>query len=252
MFVSDKFIFLELHKTGTTYISGVLKALVGGEHVLKHNPARPDQLRGKVVLGSIRDPWDWYVSLWAYGSDGRGSLHNRIMRNSKAVELQSAYTDSKDAAAFREWLRMMHDPAQRRFFSRSYAKSSAADFVGFMTFRYLQLFCRKRKQKMPEFSSAAEIARYEEERCLVDHFIRNEDLSASLYRVLELTGVRVPEIRRTELFPARANASSRKKGTSHYYDEASAKLVEQSEWLIIDKFGYRPPQVQEERLQAAS
>src|SRR6476619_6662167 len=76
MFISDRIVFLELQKTGCTHIRDLLRELVGGQLVGKHNQARRRLfIEGKSFLGSIRDPWDWHVSLWAFGCQGKGSVH---------------------------------------------------------------------------------------------------------------------------------------------------------------------------------
>ena len=66
MFVSEKIVFLELHKTGGSHIGHLLSSLLEGEQVGKHNTLK-DLYRNRTILGSIRNPWDWYVSLWPMG-----------------------------------------------------------------------------------------------------------------------------------------------------------------------------------------
>src|SRR5690349_15399636 len=79
MFVSDRIVFLELQKTGCTHIRNLLKEIVGGRLVMRHNQAPADLFTGdRFFLGSVRDPWDWHVSLWAYCCDGRGDLYSNL------------------------------------------------------------------------------------------------------------------------------------------------------------------------------
>ena len=72
MFVAQGLIYLELQKTGGTHIRRLLERYTGGKPVGKHNrlPAGSD---ADFIIGSIRNPWDWYVSLWAYGVTQRPS-----------------------------------------------------------------------------------------------------------------------------------------------------------------------------------
>src|SRR5690348_9457187 len=73
MFVSDRIVLVELQKTGCTHIRNLLMELVGGQLVEKHNRVDPRMFRdGRVFLGSVRDPWDWYISNWAFSCDGQG------------------------------------------------------------------------------------------------------------------------------------------------------------------------------------
>lgn len=68
MYIADKFVVIEISKTGTTHINRILGETVKGETIGKHNSA-PGELIGsnKTFVASIRDPFDWYVSLWSFG-----------------------------------------------------------------------------------------------------------------------------------------------------------------------------------------
>ena len=75
MFVSEKLLYIELPKTACSQIRDLLKHLVGGQNIGKHNrPSEELVSSERVIIGSIRNPWDWYVSLWAFGCDQKGSL----------------------------------------------------------------------------------------------------------------------------------------------------------------------------------
>jgi hypothetical protein len=79
MLISDKLVFIELQKTGSTHIKTLLRDLVGGKNDGKHNTP-PEELlaSGKTFIGSIRDPWAWYLSLWTYGCQQKGELFQRL------------------------------------------------------------------------------------------------------------------------------------------------------------------------------
>lgn len=168
MFVSDRFVFLELHKTGCTHIRSVLQDVLGGGLYGKHNQATASLFDGrKHFLGSVRNPWEWYLSLWAYGCDNKGAVYHNVTRSSvRGLGLRRSpvsaflrlfviytrsprkwletYADINDPEGFREWLRMLHDP---RFFvdvREGYSECPINRLAGLMTFRYLKLFCEKR------------------------------------------------------------------------------------------------------------
>ena len=75
MLITDKLVYLELHKTGCTFTRLVLAELFSDSCriVGKHNLVEtiPQDVLGdfetKTKIGNIRNPWDWYVSLWAFG-----------------------------------------------------------------------------------------------------------------------------------------------------------------------------------------
>lgn len=79
MLISDKVVFVELQKTGSTHIKNLLKETVGGKSDGKHNVPTPELLAsGREFLGSVRDPWGWYLSLWSYGCQQQGKLYERL------------------------------------------------------------------------------------------------------------------------------------------------------------------------------
>jgi hypothetical protein len=73
VFASDRLVYLQMQKTASTHIARVLAAVVGGEQHQQHIRLR-DGKQGRFVTASIRDPWSWYVSLWAYGCRGGGGV----------------------------------------------------------------------------------------------------------------------------------------------------------------------------------
>jgi hypothetical protein len=73
MIVNEKLIYLMMQKTGCSHIAKLILQTVGGERIGTHNKLT-DYNTGKYIIGSIRNPWDWYVSLWAYGCRGKGRV----------------------------------------------------------------------------------------------------------------------------------------------------------------------------------
>lgn len=246
MFVSEKFVFIELHKTGCTHILHILGELLDGELIGKHNQASPNLfINGRVFLGSIRDPWEWYTSLWAYGCDKKGLLFHRVTLGSKdRKKWIDTYRDVNDANAFRIWLSMMHDTKYINDIGEGYSNCSVNRFCGLMTFRFLNLFCTKvgEREKLNELSSFEQSKNYEGRNCFINHFIRNENLEADLFNGLENFGQPISnEIKSTVMSKSRTNTSSRKHGPGYYYDIASEQLIAQRERVIIDKFKYQAP-----------
>ena len=73
MFVNDRIAYLQLQKTASTHIAQLFREYVGGESLSKHSRLR-DEHGDRHIVGSIRNPLDWYVSLWAHGCRNRGAL----------------------------------------------------------------------------------------------------------------------------------------------------------------------------------
>ncbi|MEM9090861.1 MAG: hypothetical protein AAGC93_19200 [Cyanobacteria bacterium P01_F01_bin.53] len=270
MFVAQKIVYLELQKTGCTHIRNLLKEVVGGEFVDKHNLVDSNFFNeDKIFLGSVRNPWEWYTSLWAYGCDRRGGIYTQVTKpgiSLKGIRLknnpyaaftailaglskdpqkwQQTYRDVNDAGAFREWLHMMHDKRYWYDFCEGYGVRPVSKVAGLLTYRYLKLFCTKNDElnKLDTLSTFHQLADYEKENCFITHFIRNEQLESDLFTALEKCAIAIPDQKKTEIMScSRTNASSRSYGANYYYDSASEKLIAAREQLIIEKFGYVAP-----------
>jgi hypothetical protein len=267
MFVSDRIVYIELHKTGCTHIRNILKDVLDGELIGKHNQATPDLFNGdRNFWGSVRDPWVWYTSLWGYGCDNKGAVFGNVTRTHmsirglgwrsnpflailKLIAMRSrnpqawkdTYADANDASAFREWLRMIHDEKCMADIGEGYEACPVSRVAGLMTFRYLKLFCTKSNEHnmLNDLLTIEQIKEYEQKNCFINHFIRNETLEADLFHGLRNCGVEIPEkIKLDVLSRPKTNTSSRKNCPEHYYDTKSANLVAEREALIIEKFGY--------------
>lgn len=269
MLVSDRIIFVELQKTGCTHIHSLLAQIVGGKRVGKHNrPGAETLASGYTFIGSIRNPWDWYISLWAYGCDGRGKLFHRLTKVRWSLSLSSwwhprrtfatisrdmhrqparwrqCYRSSKDAGAFREWLWMIHDEMHRNELDEGYGSSQMSQYAGLLTFRYILLFCREGDLAgdMHRVPNVSELQEQEHTNCYIDHFIRNECLEGDLVAALKASSVPLNDSRRDLLYSQkRTNTSSRRRSTDYYYDEATSRLIADRDKLIIDRFCYSPP-----------
>lgn len=81
MFISDTLVFVELPKTGCTHIRKLLCDVFDGQLIGKHNYPTADMfLRDSTFVGSIRNPWELYISIWSYGCDKKGGLYERVTR----------------------------------------------------------------------------------------------------------------------------------------------------------------------------
>ena len=224
MFISNDFVFLELHKTGCSHIRNILKELLSGDLVGGHNQANSNLFsEGRTFLGSIRDPWEWYTSLWAYGCDNKGGVFYSVTReiDTKCLSSRSrspqkwkdTYKDVNDAEAFRAWLYMMHDTKHLMDIGEGYGASSVSRTAGLLTFRYLKLFCTKRgdSKKLDYLSTFDQIKSYENEFCFIDRFIRKESLESDLFRALEDFSVGISNDRKSEILSRKKNKRFLKK-----------------------------------------
>lgn len=271
MFESNELIYIQMPKTACTHTAVLLSRILAGQTFSKHKPATPEQLAsGKYFVSSIRNPWDWYLSLWTFGVAGKGSIKKRLTTRAirRALDLtvkyprsggrellrelfknvqiwQGLYTDQDDVNAFRKWLQLVHDPRYSRALGEGYGDSPIARFCGFMTYRYLRLCCRNvyTLYDDSELASYEDVVRFEQDNCYIDYFIRQESLEDDLCRVLERITPLTPEQRTIIVGAKKTNTSNRRRSVVDYYDRESVRIVYERDRLLIEKYGYSPPAI---------
>lgn len=277
MLICDKLVFIELQKTGSTHIKQLLRDLVGGINDGKHNTPDDRLLHcGKPFIGSVRNPWLWYLSLWSYGCQGKGELYQRLTNEKRWKRLRDKiaakhkhsahvddgedeedgarrlpanwdferakywYADPDNADAFREWMQaVLGRRVMRHMLMAGYGSSPLGKAGGLMTYRYFGLFVEGGEDVGPTQNTLLALKLMDRSKCIVSHFIRNESLADDFIEVVGSCGVRLTDAQREQVLSARkVNTSTRPHGPGYYYDEATIKLVARREKFIIEKFGY--------------
>jgi hypothetical protein len=270
LFVNDRLIYLQLQKTGCTHVANLLAKLIGGRQVGKHNRL-PNGLRqsGRIIVGSIRSPWDWYVSLWGFGCDSAGGLAGRLtgtrsLRGHGLMRMPLGYlrslvndwarprskwahlyADVRDPRLFREWLAMIHDPRNRFALGEAYAQSPMSAFSGFLTYRYAFLYGADLDSLYSRATGTPErLSGWLARQCRLDCVIRKEHLEEDLISALRRAGIECSDERiRLVRTAGRTNASSRRPELDFYYDAATVALVGDRDRQIVEMYGYCPPRL---------
>jgi len=279
MFITDQLIFVELHKTAGSHIGRCLNKILSGKQVGKHNCV-PVELQDRFILGSIRNPWDWYVSLWGYGCDKKGSAFSQtthrynlgyywrqlnkemgkdwlspaqyfrqiLSDTTKPVALwNEVYADSGNPELFRKWLQLMLDSHRRFDIGEGYGFSPLSAHSGVLTYRYFKLFTNlgENLYSLPSLADAAGLADVWEKHAITNFVVRNEHLEEDLIEALTRANIALTDEQRLFIQQGKnekTNTSSRK-STSFYYDAESIALVKNKENFIISRYGYEPPVV---------
>jgi len=69
MIVTDRFVFLHLHKSGGSFVNRFLMECVPGSQAVGYHLPReeiPADARYLPILGTVRNPWDYYVSWYSF------------------------------------------------------------------------------------------------------------------------------------------------------------------------------------------
>lgn len=277
MFVSDRLIYLQLYKTGCTHIEYLLKGLMSCQYHQKHSRIPSDfDLKGRAIVGSIRNPWDWYISLWGFGCDRKGGLYKRLttrkikgnglvgsVRNvslqdrfrvllaqiNKPIEMwQDVYSDSRDAERFRRWLKMLFSSENKYQLGDGYAISPISSYAGLLSYYYVQLFSRNHSdlfsQKIGDFQKLEE---FDLKNNLLTHVIRMEALEDDFLKVMKAIGYEISNEQEQKIRASgKTNSSSRERSIDYYYDRETLDLVAEKERLVIQKYGYQAPILKQE------
>jgi hypothetical protein len=142
-----KFIYLDVYKTGSTHINNLLKQITLEPEIRRNRHAPLTKVRpftwkgGKLVFATVRNPWDWYVSMWAYGHTKENPLYSHIKDALGKKQLEKLYDTENPKTSFPLWLSSIHDPA---FLAKVLAGhrlpvSGLADFMGFYTYRFMRV-----------------------------------------------------------------------------------------------------------------
>lgn len=268
MLISDKFIYFELQKTGSTHVRKVLhrvpavQTTIIGKHNCYHELLKPilSDFEHKTKIGNIRNPWDWYVSLWAYGCMGKGGLHQRLTTYPKLTTRFGLKTIAKNLFYYNKlyqrkdiWLKLYSDKDNTKYFKNwlklvleedgiglreNYKNSSIASEIGLFTFRYLKLFTHGGEDKIRDLKTYKEVSRHEKNQNFIDIIFHNESLNQELIEKAPEIGLKRSTVKGviSEL-DAKTNTSIRK-DYRHYYDSETTELVHKKDKLIIDKYEY--------------
>jgi len=273
MFVNDNFVFLHLQKAAGTFVVDRLVQAMPGEVRDGHAPLTAGK-GGRTVAAAIRDPWDWYVSLWSYGCMGRGEVQGRLTasrasilnrtlrvvaagRMSPGAAMTSLWLDhDRDPAAWRDLYATAEDPERFRRWLRkvltlpgcghlpdAYPILPMREHVGFMTFRVLRLFTDWQAWKVESRSirSPADALDFYRRCGIVDHVLRTEQVEADLERLFNMLSLPPPPIG-TDTAPVHRNQSKRHQHTG-YYDAETVALVLERDRMVVEAFGYVPPEI---------
>lgn len=96
MMICDKFVFLHLHKSGGTFINRMMISCIpSARRVGYHLPYSqvPDICRNLPVVGTVRNPWSYYVS-WFHFQHAQANPNPLFMICSENKQLDFAHTIS--------------------------------------------------------------------------------------------------------------------------------------------------------------
>lgn len=255
MFINERLLYFELHKTGCSHVLKILSSIPNfkGRIVGKHNSIydvpQPElgDLNTKIKIGNIRNPWDWYVSLWAFGCMKKGGLYEQLTNKRLINKLKkpkllfkssaqwiSVYENAENPELFRNWLKMILQTNRKDI--HEYKRLNENVKIGLLTTRYLHLYNHDFHKKAIELTHFDDIVNFDKIHNFLDVVLYNETLDADLFSLLTKLNID-QEILHQLITAPRTNASKRK-SYQDYYNTETINLVSSMDRLIIEKHNY--------------
>lgn len=171
-------VFMDVQKTGSTFISRVLREVLDRREFRRqseHGRVRKRR-EGAFYFASVRHPVDAYHSLFRFGCDGYGSLAARLRK----AGLGHLYEPS--AAGFTRWLDFVLDEANASALGEGYDQVRAG-VIGLQTFRFAALSLASPMSRLPQVRSVAELDALYDSEAITGFVVRNEHMSEDLMRL---------------------------------------------------------------------
>lgn len=150
MIVTDRFVFLHLHKSGGSFVNRfLLDSLPSARQVGYHLPHQhiPEPARALPILGTVRNPWDYYVSWYSFqqakaAPNALFALASDDRRLGFAGTIGNLMRLGEDARLLDEWSSRLPDVAPNR--GINLARADVAPLresgVGFYSFLYRRMY----------------------------------------------------------------------------------------------------------------
>lgn len=204
--------FIHLHKCGGSFLNSIFRKLNDKYVILGHYTLSLQDKGDDKVIGIIRNPFEWYVSLWSSGC----ALGNGLYFKTEYPDKLYLYNDSKNIDNFREWLKFIlteydgsFDPLEDR---EKYN-------IGILTQRFFSLYNDNNYTLLEKI----------DENPIVDHFIRNESIIENVNNYLNLN---------LDINDYEKKNVSKHLSYDKYYDNDTIKLITEKDRYIFDKFDY--------------
>jgi hypothetical protein len=228
LIVTDKFVFVHLPRTGGTFVSDVIRKFFPSAHEIGHHLPReflPREYSHLPVLGTVRNPWEFYVSLYHYARhmDVRSILVNWMTENGRLGligsirNLLNITVNDERIDLLIEMLPEHVDYSKRHIpnVNKDTMRAVRGTGVGYYTFRFNEMFGKAD-----------------------DMFLcRLETLTQDLLAFFEGIGAARDELRDYVLRLGKKNISEHLHYSTYYTPEL-AELVLIRDRPLIERFGY--------------
>jgi tetratricopeptide (TPR) repeat protein len=233
MIVTEKFVFIHMHKTGGQSLNDIIERCIPDHRVIGYHYPRaeiPPEFVELPVVGFIRNPWDWYVSWYAFNR--RPKIHNQLFNvvsdggsgtfKSTIANLIHLGSDRPESKQHRDDLIRMLPNSLDDNRAVGLAKDSIRDISNAQTSYYSWL-------------SERMLGNAHDDQTLIGRF---ENLQDDFLAIMKRLRVKETESLRIELDKRERKNVSRHSHYSHYYGDELRDLVARKERGLIKEFDY--------------
>lgn len=217
MVVSKDFVFLHLQKCGGSFIRDfMLKHVPNSKKIVpQHNgfSTITNQHKSKPIIGVIRNPWDWYVSLYFY--------HMSDMKNSFMYDILKKGGDLKG------WLKLFLTKDSGSYHDMKFGWMKTHS-TGPYTYRVFKCFNRT-DLKINDINDG-DFSKVQ--------IIKMENLVPNFLEVLSDNDIQLSDKTKEALISKKKVNTSNHTDYRDYYDDETRELVATKDKMLIDKFGY--------------
>jgi len=227
MIVTERFVFLHLHKSGGSFVNEcLLRHLPGARQAGYHLPARliPEAARALPVLGLVRNPWSYYVSWFSFQQQRpRPNALFRVLSDDGRLGFPATIRNMLDLGRNDVLLARLMGELPREYgrsglnlpgFALASIRGSA---LGFYSWLYGYMYA----------GAAGPV-----------HLGRMEDLPGAVISLLEAAGCAPGDAMREHLLHSRPVNPSQHGAYGRYYDSELQARVADQDALVIGRHGY--------------
>jgi hypothetical protein len=233
MIATPQFLFIHMHKTGGQFVNRLLLAhLPDARRIGYHLPRSeaPEELKALPAFAFMRNPWDWYVSWYAFNqaSPRRNPIFRAVSEDGQA--------DFKDAITTLLHLGHPLHAALREDITQGLPETRDNNFGSGITQKVMRSFTD------PDAGYLSWLTHY---MCFAGsspaglRMGRMEHLREELPVLLEGYGtILTPGLSHAIATEPAVNASPRR-DYRDYYDDELRELVAERDWSIVESYGYQ-------------
>jgi len=237
MIVTDYFVYIHTSRHAGTFINRLIMENVSGAQMLRYHGQLkhlPPQFKHLPVIGFVRNPWDWYISMYFDYQSKNQYIYEIVSEGGKAdinetlkrfVQLGN---DESDATHTRKLLfqaapKDLNQTQPMRYLMPGLTKNDFAQYpqnVGYYSWLY---------KNMHEINNN-----------LVGNIGRFENLRKELLRLFEETNTPISSKMSKYINDQKpVNSSSRDKSYAQYYTDELVELIAKKDQWIIDQYHYK-------------